>query len=156
MQKYDARVLNEIAATASGSGDVASRAKRVAEMIRQASGCYWVGIFEIADNEARAVAWTGSEAPAFLRFPLTRGITRDVVKTARTTIVNDVLKDARYLVAFSTTRAEVISPVTDSSGIVVGTIEVDADKVDAFTDSDAQFIDQCASRILPLFTKAQH
>jgi putative methionine-R-sulfoxide reductase with GAF domain len=115
MQKYDARVLNEIAATASGSGDVASRAKRVAEMIRQASGCYWVGIFEIADNEARAVAWTGSEAPAFLRFPLTRGITRDVVKTARTTIVNDVLKDARYLVAFSTTRAEVISSAPSKS-----------------------------------------
>jgi putative methionine-R-sulfoxide reductase with GAF domain len=153
MQKYDARVLNEIAAAASGSGDVASRAKRVAEMIRQASGCYWVGIFEIANMEAVAVAWTGSEAPAFLRFPLTRGITRDVVKTGRTTVVNDVLKDARYLVAFSTTRAEVIAPVTDAGGTVVGTIEADADKVNAFADADAQFLDQCASRILPLFTK---
>jgi L-methionine (R)-S-oxide reductase len=153
---FDVRMLNEIAAAASATGDVSTRAKRVAEMIREASGCYWVGIFEIADDEARAVAWTGSEAPAFLRFPLTRGITRDVVRTRRAALVNDVLKDSRYLVAFSTTRAEVISPVIDPMGAVVGTLEVDADKVDAFTDADVQFLDQCAARILPLFRKAGH
>lgn len=151
---YDLRILNEIAAAASASGEVSARSKRVAEMIREASGCYWVGIFEIADEEARAVAWTGNEAPAFLHFPLTRGITRDVVKTRRTALVNDVLKDSRYLVAFSTTRAEVIAPVTDPMGIVVGTLEVDADKVGAFTEADVQFLDQCAARLLPLFRKA--
>ncbi len=152
--KYDARFLNEIAAAALARTDVAVRAKRVAEMIREASGCFWVGIFEIAENEACAVAWTGAEAPAFLRFPLTRGITRDVVKTRKTAVVNDVLKDSRYLVAFSTTRSEVIAPVIDAIGNVVGTLEADADKADAFSDADVQFLDQCASRILPLFAKA--
>ncbi|MGB6875026.1 MAG: GAF domain-containing protein [Candidatus Acidiferrales bacterium] len=152
--KYDARFLNEIAAAALARGDVAVRAKRVAEMIREASGCYWVGIFETVENEACAVAWTGAEAPAFMRFPLTRGITRDVVKTRKTAVVNDVLKDSRYLVGFSTTRAEVIAPITDSTGAVVGTLEVDADKANAFSDADVQFLDQCASRILPLFAKA--
>jgi L-methionine (R)-S-oxide reductase len=153
MQKYDARLLNDIAAAASASGDVAARSKRVAEMIRDACGCFWVGVFEISENEARALAWTGSEAPAFLHFPLTRGITRDVVKTRRAAVVNDVTKDARYLVAFSTTRAEVITPVTDASGNVVGTIEADANKTDAFSDADVQFLDQCAARIAPLFEK---
>jgi L-methionine (R)-S-oxide reductase len=154
LKQYDARFLNEVAAAALTRDDVAMRAKRVAEMIREASGCFWVGIFEIAENEASALGWTGAEAPAFLRFPLTRGITRDVVKTRKSAVVNDVLKDSRYLVAFSATRAEVIAPVIDAVGNVVGTIEVDADKVDAFTDSDVQFLDQCASRILPLFARA--
>lgn len=153
---YDARILNDIAAAASAGGDTAARAKRVAEMIREAAACYWVGIFEIADMEAVALAWTGAEAPAFLRFPLTRGITRDVVKTRKTAVVNDVLKDSRYLVAFSATRAEVIAPVTDASGNVVGTIEVDADKANAFADADVQFLEQCAARMLPLFAKAPH
>ncbi|MGC1105729.1 MAG: GAF domain-containing protein [Candidatus Acidiferrales bacterium] len=152
--KYDARFLNEIAAAALARSDLAVRAKRVAEMIRDAVGCYWVGIFEIVENEACAVAWTGAEAPAFMRFPLTRGITRDVVKTRKTAVVNDVLKDSRYLVAFSTTRSEVIVPVIDAIGNVVGTLEIDGDKVNAFSDADVQFLDQCASRILPLFAKA--
>lgn len=150
---YDARLLNDIGSAASGTGDAATRGKRVAEMIRQACNCYWVGIFEIADNEARAVAWTGAEAPAFLHFPLTRGITRDVVRTRKSALVNDVLKDSRYLVAFSTTRAEIISPIVDAMGSVVGTLEADADKVNAFTDADVQFLEQCASRLTPLVTK---
>lgn len=150
---YDARLLNDIAAAASATGDAATRGKRVAEMIRQACDCFWVGIFEIADDQAHAVAWTGAEAPAFLHFPLTRGITRDVVRTRKSTLVNDVLKDSRYLVAFSTTRAEIISPIVDVMGSVIGTLEVDAEKVNAFGDADVQFLDQCASRLAPLVTK---
>lgn len=150
---YDARSLNEIAGAASASGDVASRAKRVAQLIRDVAGFFWVGVFEISENEAIALAWTGAEAPAFLRFPLTRGITRDVVKTRKTAVVNDVLKDSRYLVAFSSTRSEVIVPVTDATGNVVGTIEADSDKVNSFSDSDVQFLEQCAARVLPLYAK---
>lgn len=149
----DLRLLNEIAAAASATGDAAARAKRAVEMIREACRCYWAGIFEIAGEEARAVAWTGTEAPAFLRFPLTRGITRDVVKSKKAELVNDVLKDSRYLVAFSTTRAEIIAPVIDGSGSVVGTLEADSDKANAFTLSDVQFLEQCAARLAPLFTK---
>jgi L-methionine (R)-S-oxide reductase len=148
---YDPRLLNEIAAAASSSDKVAARAKRVAEMIRSACGCFWVGLFKTTETEAVALGWTGNEAPAFLNFPLTRGITRDVVKTRKTAVVNDVLKDARYLVAFSSTRAEVIVPVTNSSGTVIGTLEADSDKVNAFTTADAQFLEQCAARITALF-----
>lgn len=151
--KFDLKILNEIAAAASAREDAAVRAKHVAELIREACGCYWVAVYEITETEGRALGWTGTEAPAFLSFPLTRGITRDVVKTRKTAVVNDVLKDSRYLVAFSTTRAEVITPVTDAMGKVVGTLEADADKVNAFTDADSQFLEQCAARMLPLFEK---
>ena len=148
---YDPRLLNEIAAAASSSDKIAAHAKRVAEMIRSACGCAWVGLFKTNETEAVALAWTGNEAPAFLSFPLTRGITRDVVKTRKTALVNDVLKDARYLVAFSSTRAEVIVPVTSSPGAVIGTIEADSDKVNAFTTADVQFLEQCAARLSTLF-----
>jgi L-methionine (R)-S-oxide reductase len=148
---YDPRLLNDIAAAASSSDKAAARAKRVSEMIRGACGCFWVGLFKTTETEAVALGWTGNEAPAFLSFPLTRGITRDVVKTRKSALVNDVLKDARYLVAFSTTRAEVIVPVTSTSGVVIGTLEADADKVNAFTTADVQFLEQCAARISVLF-----
>jgi len=150
---YDARLLNDTAAAASAAGDAATRGKRVAEMIRQACNCFWVGIFEIADNEAHAVAWTGAEAPAFMHFSLKRGITRDAVLTRKSILVNDVLKDSRYLVGFSNTRAEIVAPIADAMGAVVGTIEADADKANAFSAADVQFLDQCASRLLPLLTK---
>lgn len=149
----DLRVLNEIAAAASATGDPSARAKRAVEMIREACGCYWAGIFEISGEEASAVAWTGTEAPAFLHFPLTRGITRDVVKSKKAELVNDVLKDSRYLVGYSNTRAEIVAAIIDGSGSVVGTLEADSDKANAFTPSDVQFLEQCAARLAPLFTK---
>lgn len=152
-QKYDLRSLNDITAAASAHGDVVVRAKRVAEMIREASQSAWVGIFEISGTEARAVGWTGAEVPAFMSFPITRGITRDVVKGAKTIHVSDVMKDPRYLVGVSGTRSEVIAPVMDARGAVIGTLEVDANTVNAFNDSDVQFVEQCAGRIVSLFEK---
>jgi sigma-B regulation protein RsbU (phosphoserine phosphatase) len=58
-------------------------------------------------------------------------------------LVNDVAADTAYLEAFGDTRAELIVPsVRDER--VVGTVDVESDRVDGFTQDDVAFVERCA------------
>jgi putative methionine-R-sulfoxide reductase with GAF domain len=63
-------------------------------------------------------------------------------------VVGEVSKDPRYLTAFGSTRSEIIVPIVDrSGGKVVGTIDVESEKVDAFTEEDLSALERCAAEL---------
>ena len=123
-----------------------------AELIRQTGGYRWVGLYEVTYTEIMAIAWTGSTAPAFPRFPREKGLNGAAVATKNAVVVQDVSVDPRYLTAFVTTGAEAIFPVVDDAGVVVGTIDVESDRRGAFTPEDEAFLRSCAAVLQPLWT----
>ncbi|HEV2489612.1 MAG TPA: GAF domain-containing protein [Candidatus Acidoferrales bacterium] len=129
----------------------AGAAKIIAEAIRSEGGYRWVAVCKISESEVELIGWTGSETPAFVTFPATKGVTRDVIKTRAPIVVSDVRKDPRYLVAYSTTRSEVIVPVLGAGGAVIGSIEADSDRENAFSEADVRFIERCAEKVAALF-----
>jgi GAF domain-containing protein len=115
----------------------APAAARAAEEIRRAGGYRWVGIYTVLEREIAVVAWSGPGAPTHPRFPRERGLNGAAVRTGEPIVVQDVAADPRYLPTLGGTRAEAIVPVrSPSSGAVVGTIDVESDRVGAFTDAD--------------------
>ena len=58
--------------------------KRIAQVIRTARDYRWVGLCEVTNVEIRAIAWTGADAPAFPRFPVTQGFCGAAVKSMDT------------------------------------------------------------------------
>jgi L-methionine (R)-S-oxide reductase len=69
--------------------------------------------------------------------------------------VGDVLADPRYLTAFGTTRSEIIIPVFDGEGrSVVGTIDVESEKPNAF-DKDVQDLLEACSVVIRTLWKIQ-
>ncbi|MFZ0214301.1 MAG: GAF domain-containing protein [Candidatus Acidiferrales bacterium] len=150
----DEQTFGEVSAEARAEGDVAERARRIAGIIRLERGYRWVGIYEVTETEIGAIGWTGTEAPAHIRFPITKGLSATAVKTRAVVNVTDVTKESHYLVAFGNTRSEIIVPVISRGGDVVGTIDAESDRVNAFGEEDKQFLQKCAERILPLYAKA--
>jgi L-methionine (R)-S-oxide reductase len=128
----------------------ASRARRIAEKIRSAHGYRWVGIYEVTDTEIAAIAWTGTEAPAYPRFPITQGLCGAAVESRAPVVVGNVRDDPRYLTTFGSTQSEMVMPIIDA-GRVVGLIDVESEHLDAFGDEDARFLQGCSSEILPMF-----
>jgi putative methionine-R-sulfoxide reductase with GAF domain len=150
--------LGEIAAAlasmnSSGNTGAAksAAAKRIADAIRIEGGYGWVAVCQVLSADVELIGWTGTEAPAFIRFPATKGVTRDVIKTGAPIVISDVRKDARYLVAHSTTRSEMIVPVLGANGAVIGTVEVDSQRENAFGEADVRFLEHCADKMAPLF-----
>jgi putative methionine-R-sulfoxide reductase with GAF domain len=125
--------------------------REVAERVRASGGYRWVGLYVVTDTEIRAVTWTGSAAPAYPRFPRTKGLNGVAVKTRVPVICQDVGKDSRYLTAFPRTGSEAVFPVLSEEGDVVGTIDVESDRCGAFTQDDERFLSDCAARLRALW-----
>jgi GAF domain-containing protein len=76
------------------------------------------------------------------------------VATGQAVIVDDVTADPRYLTAFGSTRSEMIVPVLDRSGTsVIGTIDVESERVAAFSHAQRQLVERCARAIVPLYAR---
>jgi putative methionine-R-sulfoxide reductase with GAF domain len=127
-------------------------ARDAANLIRKAGTYRWVGLYDVTLTEIVAIAWTGSDAPAYPRFPVSQGLSGAAVATGQPVVVQDVSRDPRYLTAFGSTRAEAIFPVTAlHDGRIVGTIDVESDRVGAFQAEDEAFLRDCALMLRPLW-----
>jgi GAF domain-containing protein len=145
-------VLEELRSIAAGPGERSQRARRIAEAIRSARGYRWVGLYDVAPPEIVAIGWSGSVAPAFPRFPIDQGLNGAAVRSEQPVVVHDVSTDPRYLTTFGSTGAEAIFPVVSpSTGTVVGTIDAESDRTNAFTPDDAAFLSACTRAILSLW-----
>ncbi len=132
--------------------DRRARARSIAELVRAARGYRWVGLYDVGPSLIVAIAWTGSEAPSHPTFPVDQGLNGAAVTARAPIIVRDVRHDSRYLTTFGSTRAEAIFPVLSAKGQVLGTIDVESDRIDAFRSDDEAFLNQCATAIGSLWS----
>ncbi len=140
----------ELLAASSGPELREDRAKRVAATVRRYGGYRWVGVYDVTADEIAVIAWDGPAAPAHPRFPREHGLCGAAVATRETVVVGDVASDPRYLTTHATTRSEIVVPVFRGGG-VVGLIDVESNRPDAFGESDRQVLERCAAVIVPLW-----
>ena len=114
--------------------------------------CRWVGVYEVTDDRISLVAHTGTKAPAFPSFPVTQGLSGVAISTKTHVISNDVRNDPRYLTAFGSSGSEMIVPIIERD-IVVGTVDLESDELDAFRDEDAAVVDEIVRRVLSTQTR---
>jgi L-methionine (R)-S-oxide reductase len=144
--------LQELGAFMLAGGCTAKRTKQVAEMIRAAQDYRWVGIYKVTPKEFVIMAGTGDEPPAYPRFPLTQGLCGGALESRKAIIVGDVRKDTRYLPTFHTTRSEIIIPIVNEHKHVVGMLDAESEKTNAFGKEDREFLERAAGLIAHCLT----
>ena len=113
----------------------------------------WAGIYDVSPEEIGVVAWSGPDAPAHPRFPRGQGLCGAAVLARSTIAVGDVTRDLRYLTTLGTTRSEIVVPILDpATGQVVGLLDVESDRVDAFGEEDRRCLEECAAALEPLWS----
>jgi L-methionine (R)-S-oxide reductase len=113
----------------------------------------WVGIYRLDGTTLVLDAYNGPEATEHVRIPLDRGICGQAARENRTVIVEDVRASPEYLACFLSTRSEIVVPIRDGSE-VVGEIDIDGQQVKAFDESDRQFLERVAAKLVPAVRKA--
>jgi GAF domain-containing protein len=143
-----------ITAVLNHSGSRVEKATKLAEMIRNSRGYRWVGVYDVGPELVSIVAFSGPSAPEYPQFPITRGLTGSAIREKRTVAVGDVASNPRYLTAFASTLSEIIIPVIDeTSGAVVGTIDVESELKNAFSAEDQAMLEECARTAVPLWSQ---
>lgn len=145
MKNDSTKLLQDLAAFLLAAPKTPTSVKRAAEMVRKERNYRWVGVYKIARDDFVIVAGTGDQPPTYARFPVTQGLCGVVAETKETLIVGDVREDARWLPAFWTTLSEIVVPImSETNGKVLGIIDAESDKVNAFTDDDRDFLEHVA------------
>jgi GAF domain-containing protein len=138
---------------ASAAGTIEERAQRIADLVREVTGRRWVGVYRVSGEDVVNLAWSGPAAPAYPTFPVTRGLTGAAITTRATVLSNDVANDPRYLTALASTGSELIVPVLVAER-VVGTLDVEDERVEAFSDVDRKMFEDAAAALVPLYDRS--
>lgn len=136
---------------AEGEGNRTAKAQRAIDLIRSLGPYRWAGLYDVFESEIAVVAWSGPQAPTYPRFPVAKGLNGACVSSRKPVVVQDVVGDPRYLTTIGGTRGEMIQPVFGKSGVVVGTIDVESDRVNAFSSRDENLLRVCAENLLWLW-----
>jgi len=133
-------------------GDRAAKGSHVCKVIRSSLGQKWVGIYDVHKSEYAVVAWSGPAAPAFLSFAGGKGLTAEAVALRKTVVAGDVKSDARYVSTHGNTQSEIIVPIISAArDAVVGTIDVQSERLHAFSKAHRELLEECAAALLPLW-----
>jgi L-methionine (R)-S-oxide reductase len=143
-------LTDELAEIVGAAEDRQQRGGRIAAAIRRFGGYRWVGIYDVGADEIAVVGWDGPAPPTHPRFPRTEGLCGAAAAAGAAVVVGDVAADPRYLTTHQTTRSEIVVPVFRDD-VVVGLIDVESERLDAFGECDQQLLERCAAVIDPLW-----
>ncbi len=129
------------------------RAEQLATTIRDSGPYRWAGLYDVTTCEVILLGASDGAVPAYPRFSRNAGLTASAIATLEPVLSSDVASDARYLTAFDSTGSELIVPIKDERHRVVGTLDVESMKVDAFGPSDVERLCAVAASLTPLFTE---
>src|SRR5260370_36729780 len=149
------QLLSERRRIVSGDKGRTASLKQVADLLKNAGNYRWVGLYDVdhANGQMSNIVWSGQGAPEHPTFALSKGLTSAAVSERRTINVGDVTADPRYLTAFGTTRSEIIVPIYNRSDeSVVGTIDVESEKQNAFSTDVQDFLEACSDEIRSLWS----
>lgn len=145
-------VSDEIQSVLASAYSRMEKAERIAELIRGSHAYRWVGVYDVDGDEIAVIAWSGPKEPANPRFPVSAGLCGAAVRSKAAVVVDDVTKDPRYLTTFDSTRSEIVVPVLHpATGAALGVIDVESERLRAFSDDDRALLEGCASALTGLW-----
>lgn len=150
--KSSRTLIELISRLLSERGSRREKARKIAEAIRAARGYRWVGLYDVNKRRVSNIAWSGPAPPAFPSFPVTKGLTSKAIATRRLVNVGDVRRDSSYLATLESTGSEIIVPILDRKTIV-GTIDVEGERINEFGARDERILRECARALKPLWRR---
>ena len=126
-----------LAALCHGETDtVALMATVACEVHRSHPLADWTGFYRVVGPELLKIGpYQGGHG--CLVIPFSRGVCGAVARSGKAMIVPDVEAFADHIACSSTTRSELVLPVFNAAGTLLGVLDLDSDTPAAFTEVDA-------------------
>ena len=122
----------------------------MAAALRQTFGFFWVGFYLVSERELVLGPFQGDIACT--RIPYGRGVCGDAWAQGQTLVVPDVESYPGHIACSSLSRSEVVVPIYDRSGEVVGVLDIDSQEVGDFSEElDRPWLELSVGLLAPLF-----
>ncbi len=97
----------------------------------------WTGFYRVTEPEVLKIGpYQGGHG--CLVIPFSRGVCGAAARTGKVQLVPDVEAFPGHIACAASTRSELVIPVRDGAGRLLGVLDIDSDQPDAFTPEDAE------------------
>jgi L-methionine (R)-S-oxide reductase len=136
---YDS-LVPQIQALTNGESDLTANLANISAALKEAFGFFWVGFYLKKENQLVLGPFQGPIACTRINF--NRGVCGHCYTTKQVVIVPDVEAFPGHIACSSASKSEIVLPAFDKNGEVFLVLDVDSDKLDDFSEIDAQRLTQ--------------
>ncbi|WP_282603765.1 GAF domain-containing protein [Paracoccus sp. PARArs4] len=143
----DTDVIARIRALCDGETDeVALMATIACELHHSDDRFDWTGFYRVTGPELLKIGpYQGGHG--CLVIPFARGVCGAAAREKRTQIVADVEAFPGHIACSSSTRSEIVLPVIGREGRLIGVLDIDSDRPDAFDQTDADRLEAILAEV---------
>jgi GAF domain-containing protein len=105
----------------------------------------WVGFYILRGHELVLGPFQGK--PACVRIPMGKGVCGTAAAQMRTVVVDDVEAFPGHIVCDAASRSEVVVPLLNSAGALIGVFDIDSPELARFTSDDVLALEQVAAAV---------
>lgn len=129
-------IAPQIEALISGETDLVANLANIAAVLKEAFGFFWVGFYIKKENQLVLSAFQGSVACTRIDFD--KGVCGHAYTTREIVIVPNVDEFSGHIACSSASKSEIVLPIFDKTGEVFAVLDVDGDKLNDFSQIDAE------------------
>ncbi|SEP62722.1 GAF domain-containing protein [Loktanella sp. DSM 29012] len=151
MKTVDYAALHQtVASLTEGEDDIVALMATVACEVHHSDDRFdWTGFYRVTGPQLLKIGpYQGGHG--CLVIPFSRGVCGAAARTGQVQLVPDVDAFDGHIACASSTRSELVLPVCDRDGTLLGVFDIDSDQPDAFTQTDA---DQIAALLAAVFAR---
>lgn len=136
-------LLPQIKSLIEGEDDMIANLANVAAALKETFGFFWVGFYLVKGDELVLAPFQGPVACT--RIKKGRGVCGAAWQQKSTLVVPDVDAFPGHIACSSLSKSEIVVPLIGSNGDVWGVLDVDSDRLNSFSDTDAEYLEYVCS-----------
>ena len=135
-KKIYAEIAPQIAALVEGETDLVANLANITAALKEAFGFFWVGFYIVKENQLVLSAFQGTIACTRIDFD--KGVCGHCYTTREIVIVPNVEEFPGHIACSSASKSEIVLPVFDKNGAVAMVLDADSDRLNDFSEIDAE------------------
>lgn len=129
-----------------GENNPTGQLANAAAQIHETMGWWWTGFYLVNGDNLQLGPFQGPIACYNIKRG--RGVCGTAWQENRTLVVPDVEQFPGHIACSSLSRSEIVVPLRDSEGTVLGVLDIDSKDLATFDDVDAHWLEQIAQIIV--------
>ena len=142
------RIFHQLIELLEKPGDTDARMSTVAAVLHhKMDDFFWTGFYCLNKGELIVKTYQGPVACQLLE--KNQGVCWAGINEKKTIIVPDVHKFPGHIACDPRSKSEIVVPLIDNHNKVIGVLDVDSSKLNAFDETDAEFLEKIVGLIYP-------
>ena len=133
-------LVKQVESLIEGENNPVGQLANAAALLHETMGWWWTGFYLVKDGELQLGPFQGPIA--CYRIKKGRGVCGTAWQEDHTIVVPDVEQFPGHIACSSLSRSEIVVPLHDASGNVIGVLDIDSKELSTFDDIDARWLEE--------------